>query len=429
MNGSSTKAHPSKRLLFLATGAALIAAAALFWAAPRHTTIENQTHVISFSNDGSVIATMSTSGQARLWDPMTGRLIQPLPKNLAGMTFPLSSGGHYQIDLQKTSETAANSPYQANLVDNHSGQVIDTFRCDLILAPHWMRFTADERHFVARFVEPESRSVVTKVWDLDRGSQVLSGDFWAIAISPDGSQLAILQDRTISLLKVDDQSIELTLSESVNGLRSAAYSSGGRYLAVLTDQTNNSQMQLFETTSGEMVTEKAIPWNHDDDARFIHDDRLIEAHQTMNLRGSVTVWSTETDRYGVVWTAQSLSKNRRWAIRTYQKNRTAVIQVIRVSPDNAALSADSAPTSSMEFSIGQFGFPTSSSISNDGKTVAVNFEGKSIVAVDVVTKRVIIRWSKKTDMRAIHMSPDGRFVAASGGQDHEVYIFTIPERS
>lgn len=74
-----------------------------------------------------------------------------------------------------------------------------------------------------------------RIWDVPAGivkAELVTASLWALCWSPDGRQLATVDDDTIGIWDVDTATETTTLTIRGSGMRYAAWSPNGRYLAV-----------------------------------------------------------------------------------------------------------------------------------------------------------------------------------------------------
>ncbi|MCS7468876.1 hypothetical protein NZK35_19665 [Stieleria sp. ICT_E10.1] len=440
MNGSTNRTVPGKYWLSLAAIVVMVAVVIVIVSDGRYAvvSIDGQRKIVGFSSNGSVLATVDQFGRGHLWDPSSAQPLDHLAGEITGLRFPFSADGRYQV-IQRPGRWAEGhtrwpKDQQIELVRTKTSDVILKFE-------RWryfpaeddrIEFTADGKYLVAYATAevnekgPQSRTMVWRTSDGALVHSLRSASFQAVS---ENNRLAT----NFSVIDLNDgQSVgKFALPGPVASLRSIALSSDGKCLVACIEGGVEaySKMQLFDMESGELKDEKNIPWGHHDRAAFIHEDRLIEARQAINLGGAVSVWSVEPNRYGVVWSVHSLSNNKRWGVRVGTRQDPARIQVFKISPDLASKSKNQAQVPSIEFSIGDWGGPFTSSISDDGKIVAVDFDGKTIVAVDTTAKKVINKWSvKRKGFQPLFVSPNGRNIAtvvSSSKGDASVRVLSI----
>lgn len=64
---------------------------------PRWKVLDGQDHVVGFSADGRVLATIDQNGIGYLWDPETGESRDDLAGKVTGLPFPFSPDGRYHV--------------------------------------------------------------------------------------------------------------------------------------------------------------------------------------------------------------------------------------------------------------------------------------------------------------------------------------------
>jgi WD40 repeat protein len=234
--------------------------------------------LVSFSPDGRTIATAAKGKAARLWDPDTGNLREPLtgfPDELSSLAF--SRDG-------RTLATVTNDG-TAELRDTTTGTVrdaLDDYPSWLIYSPdgHTLASGGDsplqlrdaatvssratlighEGTVSGAAFSPDSRTLATagtdgtvRLWDARAGTNgtTLRGHakfVYAVAFSPDGRYLATgSDDNTVRLWDTATRRTRFKLTGHTKGVYAVAFSPDGRTLATGSD---DNTVRLWDTATG-----------------------------------------------------------------------------------------------------------------------------------------------------------------------------------
>jgi WD40 repeat protein len=244
-------------------------------------------HGVAFSPDGRMLATASSDGTARLWDPATGGCL----RTLTGHTDEVH-GVAFSPDGRLLATASGDGT--ARLWDPATGDCLRTLIGHHPAAyaavtgskrrPHVVRVTRPGQVRGVAF-SPDGRLLATasddetvRLWDPATGDclRTLTGhDRWVIdvAFSPDGRQLATASnDRTARLWDPASGDCLRTLTGHTSGVNHVAFSPDGHLLATASD-TFDQTARLWDPATGDclrILTGDAV-WG----VAFSPDGRLL----------------------------------------------------------------------------------------------------------------------------------------------------------
>jgi WD40 repeat protein/transcriptional regulator with XRE-family HTH domain len=362
---------------------------------------------LTYSPDGTRIASMGADGEVKVWDASTYQNLLTLPAdpNVLGYTLAYSPDGKLLAAALSTKVVvwdALNGKELFSLDGNVSG------------APNnemvYVTFSPDNKHLAVANMDG-----TPKVWDVATRAEVFSlvghkQPCDGIAYSPDGKLLATSDDSGI--IKVWDSSTGeelLNLTQSGN-VHSVAFSPNGKHLA---SASEDGTLKLWDSSTGkELLNLRGISGLYD--VTFTPDGkRLITAGQD----GTARVWD-------VVSGQQLLTL----------AGNTSTVTSVSASPDGKRIASsgydgtlkiwDAAPGREL------LTLPAHSDIVWD---VAYSSDGKSLATVsadgmaklwDVATSQVVMEFSPMDGLTSLVFSPDGKYLV-TGGASGTLYLWDI----
>lgn len=419
---------------------------------PTPLVLKDQRHVVGFSADGRVLATIDQNGKGCLWDPVTGQSRINLAGELSGLRFPFTPDGRYCVDL------AVANHLDRRVVSNvKTGEPL--FRYSYPASAGFYQtmafgFTPDGRYFYSPISDTNGDFAATGVWSLPDGSQVHLGEEPTLAMSPDGEHLAIVsqpqthESRRVELYSLGEQRVESSfdLFNSSFDFYLAAFSSTGDRLLVWLEGMSRMPMpvKVVDVLSSQISAEHQFRCYRLFRPRFIQNDQLFSVHRDSDA-GPIAICLATADHSGIAWDIDALSANDRWGVKAFRAtdelSEWFEIDIFKISADQAAEVTNQYPAATMKFPLDQWGYPPRCNISNDASRVAVSYrydysdkigisDSSKIVVVDVASQDVIWKWQGKVHPDNVQLSPDGRFVAFENSiLSPGVKVFQLPDEN
>jgi WD40 repeat protein/serine/threonine protein kinase len=210
---------------------------------------------VAFSPDGQRLASASgdinKAGEVKVWDPVSGRLFFSFP----GQAVP-NPVVHFAFSPDGRRLAAGSVENTVKVWDLATGQAAHTFWGHTEPVLH-VTFSSDGRHLISA-----GRERAVKVWhlrDAERGVSTppwtlsdFSTSVWAVAVSPDGSRLAVGGPKADGNVRVYDMATGKLLHTLMGDIRviSVAFSPDGRRLA---SAGSDRIVRLWDTMTGHEV--------------------------------------------------------------------------------------------------------------------------------------------------------------------------------
>jgi WD40 repeat protein len=206
MNAGNAKRRSTVKsyLLWIAVliGILVVSSVWHFMTRPQWRTIEGQDHVVGFSSDGRVLATIGKDGIGYLWDPETGLSRDDLAGKVTGLQFPFSPDGRYHVTLLPAN---VDTPFfgAAAVVETKSKRRLFKFDYDtrMTLEQRKLSFTSDGEFFFSMGAMVDHKS---SVWSLPDGKKVFTDSKPLFAISNNGEKVARYNPRILEVVRVHD---------------------------------------------------------------------------------------------------------------------------------------------------------------------------------------------------------------------------------
>jgi tetratricopeptide (TPR) repeat protein len=206
---------------------------------------QQSVNCVAFSVDGSKVATASTDKTINVWDVKTGSKLKTLKGHERSVTylafspdgeFLVSAGADALINYWETQSWKKTRTLKAH-THNVTG-IAFSADAKLMATTSWdksiklwrfkegteiktmtghtsgvdsVSFTFDDTNLVTTSYNRVSKICEVKLWDVQTGEQIqaLAGQFYAVAISPDSSTMAIASgDKTIKILSSPELSVD-----------------------------------------------------------------------------------------------------------------------------------------------------------------------------------------------------------------------------
>jgi WD40 repeat protein len=414
---------------------------------PRWQQLDGQDHVVGFSADGRVLATMDRDGLGNLWDPEAGQPRDDLAGKVTGLPFPFSADGRYH---------AALLPADVNKLHHGSAAVVETktkrqiFKFDYdtwsTLQNRHLGFAANGKFFFSKGPMADHSSCV---WSLPDGKKVFTDSKPLFAISNHGEKVARYYEEVtagkrssiLDIVGVENGETELSL-ERWGRPKGIVFSSDESQLVEVFDGGASSfDLVLHDLENNETANVEGRPYYHMYSPfvlQFIHDDRLIEVTGYSSEHPMVAVCTASTQDFRLVWNARCISSNKKWCFREqFGNKRQTVLQVFEISPQIAEVSKGNSPPATYEFTYDSLLYPRQAAISDDGRIVVIVGQRSDVrdetemTVVDVVNQNVLLKRtfhsSHLSRINDIYLSPNGRHVAATvrTSEGSEVHWITI----
>ncbi|MDO9302565.1 MAG: PQQ-binding-like beta-propeller repeat protein, partial [Anaerolineales bacterium] len=362
---------------------------------------------LTYSPDGTRIASMGADGEAKIWDASTYQNLLTLPadSDVFGFTVAYSPDG-------KLLATALST--KVVIWDALSGEKLFSLDGNVSGAPNnemvYVSFSPDNKHLALANMDGSP-----KVWDIATRAEVFSlvghkQPCDGIAYSPDGKLLATSDDAGI--IKVWDSATgeELLNLEQSGNVHSVAFSPDGRQLA---SASEDGTLKVWDSSSGkEELSLRGISGLYG--VTFMPDGkRLVTAGQD----GTARVWDAASGQQLL-----TLAGN------------TSTVTSVSASPDGKRI-ASSGYDGTLKIWDAAHGreLLTLTAHSDIVWDVAYSPDGKSLATVSVdgaaklwdpATGQVVMELSAKDGLTSLVFSPDGKYLI-TGGASGTVYLWDV----
>lgn len=200
---------------------------------------------VSFSPDGTMIATGSWNGRIHLWDTSTGDLLKTLSGHRSRATsLDFSQDGNYLVSSGFDLTIHVWNLENYMLVNSFKdGSILNT---DIAISPDGKLIACGS-----------ADDGIIRLWDAQTGNiaKTIAGHtnyIRSVAFSPDGESVTYPNraDNTILLRNVQTGEIQKTIEAGISNPYSVVYSSNSAILAV---GYSNGQIALWNTNTGELM--------------------------------------------------------------------------------------------------------------------------------------------------------------------------------
>lgn len=386
---------------------------------------------ISYSKDGSKIATCELNRKAIIWDAATGRILA---------TFTGHKEAVNAIALSADARTAATASddHTVKVWDAESGTLRRSLPC-----PHMAKavaFSADGSRLVVGIYDHS-----VKVFEASTGKELLTlreqtGPVTSVAISPDGKQVAATAEG--SPLRVWDANTGQLL-HSLQALTCVAYSPDSQYLAALHDRA----FKVFDAATGKApvtttvntgLNLSAVAYSRDGQRLAVGSQdgtiHLIGVGSTraLTLRGHTNrilgvsfspddqrLASASSDRTAKIWDTQRTQE-----ALTLRHVSPGYVSMVAASPDGEHVASagsdgfikvwNTRTGKDVATLLGHKGIVTCVAFSRDGKRLASGSKDKTVKIWEPFTGNLLNSFDGYTgDILGIAFSPDGRQLATT----------------
>jgi WD40 repeat protein len=391
---------------------------------------------VSFSPDGSRVATASDDGTGRVWDAVTGEAIATL--NHDGWVSAVS----FSPDGSRVATASADGTGQ--VWDAVTGEAIATLNHDADVSA--VSFSPDGSR-----VATASADGTGQVWDAVTGEAIATlnhdADVRAVSFSPDGSRVATASaDGTGQVWDAVTGEAITTLNHD-GWITAVSFSPDGARVATA---SGDSTARVWDVLTGEAMA----TLNHDADVRSVSFSPDGSRVATASLDGTARVWDgatgeaiTTLNHDAAVWSVSFSPDGSRVA--TASDDRTARVWDVLTREAIATLNHDDRVTT-VSFSPNGSRVATASwdgtgrvwdgatgeaiailnhdadvsavSFSPDSSRVATASDDRTARVWDAVTGETIAILNHDADVRSVSFSPDGaRVTTASLGGTAQVW--------
>ncbi|MGB3267583.1 MAG: NACHT domain-containing protein [Microcoleus sp.] len=401
---------------------------------------------LTFSPDGTTLASASFDKTVKLWDIRTGECLKTLQGH----------GRVNSVSISPDGKTLASGSHDktVTLWDIHTGECLKTFQ------GHTDTVRSVEISSDGRIVASGSSDKTIKLWDIRSGEclKTLRGHtnkVLSVAISPDNITLVSgSSDQTIRLWDIRSGECLKTLRGHTNRIRSVAISSN---CVILASVGYDQQVKLWDIKTGECLKtlQEHTDWlrsvaispdgatllsGSDDQTVKLWDIRTGECLKT--LRGyinSIRSVTISPDRTAIV-SGNEDQTVKLWDIHTGKclktfGEHTSRINAVAISPDSTTLASGSydrtikiwniATIKCLKTLIGHTGCVNSVTFNRDGTTLISASADATIKLWNIRTGECLKTLKGHTDwLWSVAISPDDTTLA-SGGSDQTVKLWNI----
>ncbi|MGE3804822.1 MAG: PQQ-binding-like beta-propeller repeat protein [Gemmataceae bacterium] len=397
---------------------------------------------LAVAPDGSVIVSAGPDGVLRFWDARTGKerlAITGHPLLIRDLAF--SPDGKLVVSATSRKDNTV------RVWDATTGKLVRALPgyrdCIGFSADGHLLATVDDKDGVC-VLDPKSAKVLTRI-------EVKFKDIYALSFSPDGKRLAVAgADKLVRVFEISTARQLLEVSGDENSLHRASYCAGGKLLAV----SSESRTQFYDAATGKLernvpagdsvVTAdgKTVAGRRGEswdivlfDASTGKEKRRIPSRDLVHelafdAAGRMLVTARHADGEIGLWDAES---GKSTAL-LQQNARPAAVDALALSPDGQLLavgrcdgtivisrSADGSvfrelPT--QKHGILHLAFAPSGrrllSGDTNGNLCSWDLEGKQVGRIQV----------RRSRLRGIALSLDGKYLALAGGEDDTVFVCT-----
>jgi len=440
---------------------------------------------VAYSPDGKRIATASGElavrigdKTARIWDAMTGKLLQVLPHQTSINSIAWSPSGERLITAYGLANSAVGNPY-LQLDDNNAARVWDAetgkpLRC----------LVAGNGGVVSAIFSPDGRYIATgewrstgRIWDATTGKQLavlnfkdkaLDDAFHSLAFSPDGTQIVSGHGRVMILWDALTGKEFFPLIGHIGNVYSVQFSHDG---ATIVSGGGDCIMRRWDRTSGRILgiyightkyiysvavspdDTCIVTASGDGTARLWHGDAgwsypVFHGHQggvcsaefspdDTHIVTASGNWSTTTDKTARIWDA-STGKSQ-FVLRGHTESVNSAVysadgtRIVTASDDSTARVWDSATGKELLVLRGHNGMDIASAyFSPDGKRIVTASGGfycrppwshgsdRTVRVWDATTgKELLAIADVGTAINCAVFSPDGTRIVTAAGRYEE----------
>ena len=235
---------------------------------------------VAFSPDGHIISgANSGDSKIHLWHTHTGTYITKLSGH---------SGPVYNVSFSPDGTTIASASNDGTirLQNAHTGEHIRTLS-EHIFEVYSMAFSPD-----GKTIASASQFYDIHLWDAHTGEHIneLSTMHWneltSVAFSPDGKTIAVCGDRSISLWDVNEADELRTLKGHKDKVRSASFSPDGKIIASC---SRDKTVRLWNAETGDQIRIISGHTEEVHDVSFSPDGHILASSSRDN---TIRLWNT-----------------------------------------------------------------------------------------------------------------------------------------